>query len=945
MLAIALGIVVAEIGASDAMGQSGPPPGQYDTLVESADIDPWGNGGFSTFGVPALNDSGQAAFYATLVDTEEGTNDDEGIYRASVSSVTGIDREFNSGRLSLTNLSVDPPIDNHGRVAYSGVFWSIFTGVTRKELRFGNGGTPVLITYEGQEVGVDSIETFSSPVLGRNGHIAFSATGDFLADSGPESAVFRTTGSSLQTIAMQKTLHPHGEGNYYSGGFSGLAVNDDAVVSFMANMFDQHGWRMGVYRGLPGLDECLVLRGDPAPGGGEFYDPPDRSTAISNSGQVAFTFDLRYTPGQEADNSGVYRGDSSSVTEIVRKGDSAPDGNGVHAFGTETAVAINSWGNVAFRGCVTDTAEPPSDDNGIFIGSGGAVARIARAGQPVPDGNGRFLNVSAPALNDANVVVFQAVLTDTAGGGNDDLGLYLSDGTEIMQVARKGDTFLGSIITNLEFTDSTGGNGPTRSGLNESTQVAYRADLADGREAIVLFTPDIHWRVAGSGAWATDSNWTLGLTPGEMYDTLIDPSSGVYVSGPSSHTTVKSLTVGATDSGRAVLGLDGNGDLTAVESVGINQRGEIRVGSGRVLIAPELHNTGMLSGDGQVDAQLLNYSDGEVRVGGGESLRFTSATPGSNAGKIAVVDANVEFNAELVNVASSGLIAGENATFSFNGGLSNQGSLALSFGTSRVHGETDNTGYIVVSGKSEATFYDDVTNAGVIQVSGGSTAVFFGELSGNGCSGTGDVFLEGDTRPGFSPGEMSFGGNVAFGPIAGLEIELGGTVGGDDYDRLDVAGVLTPGGTLQVVLIDEFAPDVGDTFNILDWGTLAGAEFDIVKLPALAGRKAWDVSDLYTNGVIGVIGMLDGDTDVDWDVDAVDYDTFVGMFGGPADWRCDFNEDGVIDIADFALQRAHYGEGVSPSEIPEDAATTPEPATLSLLALGGLAVLRRRRWR
>ena len=303
-----------------------------------------------------------------------------------------------------------------------------------------------------------------------------------------------------------------------------------------------------------------------------------------------------------------------------------------------------------------------------------------------------------------------------------------------------------------------------------------------------------------------------------------------------------------------------------------------------------------------------------------------------------------EFTSDLLNAASTGLITGRSATLRFGGGLTNAGAVALSFGTSDLHGDIANSpgGRIIVSGNSEATFYDDVSNAGIIQVSGGSTVVFFGDFSGTGCSGTGDVFLEGDTRPGFSAGEMVFGGDVTFGAFSSLEIELGGMLAGDQYDRLDIAGNLTPGGTLQVALIDGFAPSAGDTFDILDWGTLAAGSFSAVELPELTGRKVWDASELYTTGVIGVIGMLVGDTDVDWDVDADDYDTLLAEFGAPADWRCDFNEDGVIDIADFALQRAHYGEETSPSGRIGAVTTTPEPATLVLLGLGGIALASKR---
>jgi len=42
------------------------------------------------------------------------------------------------------------------------------------------------------------------------------------------------------------------------------------------------------------------------------------------------------------------------------------------------------------------------------------------------------------------------------------------------------------------------------------------------------------------------------------------------------------------------------------------------------------------------------------------------------------------------------------------------------------------------------------------------------------------------------------------------------------YDAVDVAGTLSLDGTLDIRLIDAFQPEAGDSFDILDWGTLAG---------------------------------------------------------------------------------------------------------------------------
>ena len=59
----------------------------------------------------------------------------------------------------------------------------------------------------------------------------------------------------------------------------------------------------------------------------------------------------------------------------------------------------------------------------------------------------------------------------------------------------------------------------------------------------------------------------------------------------------------------------------------------------------------------------------------------------------------------------------------------------------------------------------------------------------------------------------------------------------------------------------------------------------------------------------------------------------------------DFNGDNFVDLIDFAIMRGNFGFGVESAPDADLTATTPEPATLSLLALGGLVMLQRRRRR
>ena len=93
-------------------------------------------------------------------------------------------------------------------------------------------------------------------------------------------------------------------------------------------------------------------------------------------------------------------------------------------------------------------------------------------------------------------------------------------------------------------------------------------------------------------------------------------------------------------------------------------------------------------------------------------------------------------------------------------------------------------------------------------------------------------------------------------------------------------------------------------------------------------------------------GTAIGDISLDGKVTAADYTLWASNFGPGTGWGTgDLNGDGQNTAADYTLWASNFGTG--PGEIPPAPlgapVPTPEPATMALLAMGGLAILKRRR--
>jgi hypothetical protein len=524
--------------------------------------------------------------------------------------------------------------------------------------------------------------------------------------------------------------------------------------------------------------------------------------------------------------------------------------------------------------------------------------------------------------NDANMTVnFGQTLTMNGQGLNNQGNFTLAGGTL---------NGTGSLANNSVLTG--------RGTLAGSGGFVNNGSLAVSGGTLTLSNSGANWN---SGQIDLAAGQQLQLTGGSLTNTGAINLSGGTIGGTA---TVNNIT-GVISGHGTIAGPLTNAGSLAIEggilnvNSSFNNSGEIYLAGGVASLSGSgtITNVGLLRGDGVTNKSVNNNTLGEIRAETGKRVKLTGAN-GNNLGLIDLQGGTAEFSQPLIN-ASAGQIIGRGTLKVGGTGLLNNGNFALSSGITDVFGDVNNatgsaTKGVTISGNANVTFWDDVTNGAgsLFKVSSGSSATFFGNYGGAGISGTGNAYFESDITPGFSPATVEFGGNVAMGSTANLKMELGGTVPGSQYDQVHVTGALSLGGILKVDLIDLgaglFAPHSGDSFDILDWGSVSGI-FSAIQLPTLGGGLAWNTSQLYTTGVLSVAspGLL-GDYNNNGVVDGADY----------VAWRKNDNTAFTLpndsttgtDQTDYAVWRAHFGQTAGSGASANVNATVPEPSALLL---------------
>jgi hypothetical protein len=273
--------------------------------------------------------------------------------------------------------------------------------------------------------------------LGRNPSINGSGQVSFAArlEKGDEEILLAKSGG-LKTVARTAQ-----EFNFF--GFD-TSLNDAGEVAFKAELDEELGFDEGLFVRTGSRLRTIYLAST-----SQFLGDDSRPS-INNAGQIAFEESL------DDFTRGIFLFDENGFVTIVDETSALVDS----AFNPQ----LNDEGVVVFNAFLDDLG------SAIVTGAGGPLTIVADTAGPFAF----FDTFGGPSINDGGEVAFGASL-DTG-----ESGIFTGPDLLTDRVILTGKELGGSVVTST-FSCSEG--------LNDSGQVAFQAQLEDGRALIVVATP------------------------------------------------------------------------------------------------------------------------------------------------------------------------------------------------------------------------------------------------------------------------------------------------------------------------------------------------------------------------------------------------------------------------------------------------------------------------
>ena len=360
--------------------------------------------------------------------------------------------------------------------------------------------------------------------------------------------------------------------------------------------------------------------------------------------------------------------------------------------------------------------------------------------------------------------------------------------------------------------------------INNGSIIKSDGDLSSGRSDILI-------EYSGSGSVEAQVG-NIDFRENSTQSGTITSQSGGAVRFPTADHTFD----GATITGSGATYFNG-GSITLsddLNAANLDFSSGVISGVGDLIISGNLNWASGGTFGNQVDEGKL-VTNGTVTLAGGDILAATWQNEGTttwssgsftlNTNGILINNGtfDIQTDQDMFTSGSPQSITNSGTLYKSAGSLTtvlypsitNSGTIEVQSGTLRVRGGS-NAGTITT------------TPDGTIDISSQTfTNTSTGRLGGIGNITIGSTLSnEGIISPGASPGILTIiesGGSLNLTSTSQLEIELGGTTVGSDYDQLVVSGAFNLDGQLNATLIDPFVPNPLDTFDIVDYSSITGA--------------------------------------------------------------------------------------------------------------------------
>ncbi|MEM6334844.1 MAG: choice-of-anchor tandem repeat NxxGxxAF-containing protein [Planctomycetota bacterium] len=619
-----------------------------------------------------------------------------------------------------------------------------------------------------------------------------------------------------------------------------------------------------------------------------FYTP-----VLNADRQIAFTGFIDGPGVVEPNDQGIYSGRPGELREVVRAGSQAPSASEGMSLVFLDAPFLNADGQITFRSYLAGPGVTDPIRRAAHAEHDGTLVQLAREGGSVPDAGPAVVFDSSfyPFLQAGSQTAFEATLLGRGVTESNNRGIYSDRAGMLREIARTGDP-VPDAETGVVFEDFQD------MAINAAGQIVFYADVT-GTGVNGLNDTGIYSDASGTlrevirdGSQAPDADEGVTIRgPGRFV--LNTAGNTAFVSGLNGP--------GVTDSSDIALFSDRTGTLRqviregtqapdadpgvligGVSSVFLNAAGQIAFNSSR------------LTGPGVTDANNeAAYSDrtGTLR----EVVRWGDQAPGADAGVVFKYVGISGLN-EAGQLLIGGVLEGPGVT---------QSNLSATYATA-LDGQITK---IIRRGDlldvNDDPLIEDLRTVLDYSLYGGSSE---GSGQFSSFNDLGQITFTARFTDGTSGVFIS--NAVANLALVFADLDNDGDADIDDLNLL--AANLNTGTT----------PDEGD----LD------ADGDV------------DFDDL--TAFLELLDTVPGDANLDGQVNTLDLAILAANFdnaASPTYALADFNLDQQVNTLDLAILAANFGFDNSSPLTTAATPLVPEPATLALLTLAGLATTTRRR--